>query len=144
MRSRLFAILAFAFVFTSMCFAQTFAEVTGEVRDPSGALIAGARVTLTNTATNAIREAVANESGIYSFPLVQPGVYNLRVEKEGFRSVTRTSIELQVQQSARLDIEMTVGQVSCLSVLPNTARRSEALWMLLLSLLATDCSMVCL
>ncbi|MBI3684586.1 MAG: TonB-dependent receptor [Acidobacteria bacterium] len=103
-----FSILALS----SMSFAQTFADVSGEVKDPTGAIIAGARVTLVNTATNATREAVTNEAGIYSFPLVQPGIYNMRVEKEGFKGATRTNVELQVQQSARIDYDLTVGQVS--------------------------------
>lgn len=96
----------------AMCNAQTYAEVSGEVRDPSGAVIAGAKVVLTNVATNAIREAVTNEAGIYNIPLVPPGVYNMRVEKEGFKTVTRQNIELQVQQNARIDFDMSVGQVT--------------------------------
>ncbi len=109
MRSKLFAVLL---AFASMGYAQTFADISGEVKDPSGAVIGGARVTLINTATNATREAVTNESGLYSFPLVQPGIYNMRVEREGFKSATRTGIELQVQQSARVDFDLQVGQVS--------------------------------
>ncbi|MBL8176376.1 MAG: carboxypeptidase regulatory-like domain-containing protein, partial [Bryobacterales bacterium] len=62
MRSMLFALLL---AFASTGYAQTFADISGEVKDPSGAVIGGAKVTLINTATNATREAVTNESGLY-------------------------------------------------------------------------------
>ena len=93
-------------------FSQTFGEITGAVRDPSGAVIAGATVTVTNVATNASRTTTTNDAGVYSFPALPPGSYRLKVEQQGFKTVSRTDIELQVQQSARLDIEMAVGQVT--------------------------------
>jgi hypothetical protein len=91
---------------------QTFGDISGEVRDASGALVPAATVTVTNLGSNAIRNAFTNEAGLYSFPSLPPGEYSLRVEKQGFKSSTRTSIQLQVQQSLRLDVELTVGQVS--------------------------------
>ncbi len=92
--------------------AQTFGDISGEVHDASGAAIPGALVTATNIATNVTRSAATNEVGLYSFPAMPPGVYNIKVEKAGFKSVTKTSIELQVQQSARIDFDMPVGQVN--------------------------------
>src|SRR5258708_9599887 len=81
--------------------AQTFGDISGEVHDASGAAIPGALATPTNIATNVTRTPAPNEVGLYSFPAMPPGVYNIKVEKAGFKSVTKTSIELQVQQSAR-------------------------------------------
>ena len=52
--------------------AQTFGEIGGEVRDPSGALIPNATVTVTNTATNASRVSTTNAAGFYSFPDLCP------------------------------------------------------------------------
>ncbi|MGH9721746.1 MAG: carboxypeptidase regulatory-like domain-containing protein [Bryobacteraceae bacterium] len=92
--------------------AQTFGEISGEVRDQSGAVVAGARIVITNVANNATREATSNDSGIYAFPALVPGIYNLRVEKPGFKAVTRNAVEIQVQQNARIDFEMSVGQVT--------------------------------
>ena len=92
--------------------AQTFGEITGIVTDPSGALISGARVAVKNKATGAARSAVSNEAGVYSFPSLPPGSYDLRVEKEGFRSSVRQGIELQVQQTARVDAALPIGQIS--------------------------------
>src|SRR5438105_3106204 len=89
--------------------AQTFGEITGEVKDPSGAIVPGAPVTATNIATNAVRSTVTNEAGIYSFPSLVPGMYSVKVELPGFQPVTR-NLELQVQQAARVDFTLAVGQ----------------------------------
>jgi len=111
MKPRLFcAVLCGLFGLTA--FGQTFGEITGEVRDSTGAVIGAATVTATNAGTNAARTSVSNESGVYSFPSLPPGTYTLKVEKQGFKAFTRQNVELQVQQSARIDFELQVGQVT--------------------------------
>ena len=92
--------------------AQTFGEITGEVRDPSGAVVPRAAVAVTNSATNASRTTVTNTEGIYSFPALNPGTYQVKVESQGFQPTVRTNIELQVQQTARVDFALTVGQTT--------------------------------
>src|SRR6476620_11158804 len=82
---------------------QTFGEITGEVRDPSGAAVPNAVITAANKGTNAIRTATSNDAGIYSLPSLLPGRYDVKVVKDGFRAIIRTDIELQVQQTARID-----------------------------------------
>jgi hypothetical protein len=104
--------LSFFLLLSGSLFAQTFGELSGEVRDQSGAIVAGARVTLTFTTTNATRTTQSNDAGIYVFPALQPGEYTLRAEKEGFKAYSLSAFAIQVQQSARIDIEMSVGQVS--------------------------------
>jgi len=54
--------------------AQTLATVTGEVSDASGAAVAGATVTVRNTATNGIRNTTTNEEGVYNIPALIPGM----------------------------------------------------------------------
>src|SRR5213594_2177573 len=93
-------------------YAQTQGEITGVVRDSSGAVVPGATVTVTNPATNASRTAISNEAGVYNFPALQPGMYNIKVEIGGFRTVTRNDVELQVQQTARIDFTLQVGAVT--------------------------------
>lgn len=66
-------------------FGQTFGEITGEVRDTSGASVPGVTVTIINAATNANRTSISNDAGIYSFPSLPPGIYTLRAEKQGFK-----------------------------------------------------------
>src|SRR5258706_2606975 len=93
-------------------FAQTLGSIGGEVRDSSGAAIAGAAVIATNAGTNAARTAITNDAGGYSFPSLPPGTYSVKVEKPGFKSFIRSQIELQGQLDARVDFELKVGQVS--------------------------------
>ena len=90
--------------------AQTFGEIAGVVKDPSGAVIPGATVTATNTATNAMRVTQTNEAGIYTFPSLVPGNYSVKAEMPGFQTMVRSDVQLQVQQSARIDFTMQIGQ----------------------------------
>src|SRR6266571_5367018 len=90
---------------SSAIFGQSLGGIVGEVKDVSGAVIAGATVTVTNTDTNAGRSMPSNESGLYSFPALVPGSYTVRVETRGFRPAAR-SLQLQVQQTARVDFSM--------------------------------------
>lgn len=75
-------------------------------------MVPGVTVTVTNPATNAHRTAQTNETGPYKIPALPPGVYNLRAEIAGFRSVERREIEVQVGSSNRIDITLQVGEVS--------------------------------
>jgi hypothetical protein len=92
--------------------AQTEADVTGRITDPSGGAIPGAKITVTNPATNARRIVNSDAAGVYDVPALIPGIYTVSVEVAGFKTEVRTGIELQVQQSARLDFQMQVGQVT--------------------------------
>src|SRR5713226_4018071 len=92
--------------------AQTFGKITGEVKDQSGAVAPNASLTVTNTATNVSRNTRTNEAGIYSFPDLVPGPYQVKVEAPGFQPMVRSNIELQVQQTARIDFTLTVGQAT--------------------------------
>lgn len=96
----------------STLWGQTQGEITGEVADSSGALIPGAAVIVTNEGTNVSRQGTTNSSGVYSFPSLTPGTYRVRVETSGFQAEERSGIILQVQQVARIDFRMVVGQFS--------------------------------
>ena len=63
--------------------AQTVGEITGEVKDQSGANAPNVSVTATNTATNVTRSTVTNGSGVYSFPDLAPGMYHVKVARSG-------------------------------------------------------------
>src|SRR5438132_1190888 len=112
MRCRVILVTAALLGVTAGAAAQTLGEITGWVRDSSGAVIPGATVAVTNPATNATRTVMSNEAGVYHFPALQPGTYTIKVEMAGFRTITQTGVELQVQQSARLDFSLQVGQVT--------------------------------
>jgi hypothetical protein len=93
-------------------FAQTAGQVTGLVTDPGGSVVVGATVTVTNSQTNVSRTTTTNSAGNYAFPALQPGVYNVRAEMQGFESEVRERIELQVEQIARIDFHLKVGSVT--------------------------------
>jgi hypothetical protein len=105
-------VICLGVLLTAPAFSQTLGEITGQVTDSTGAAVPGAKITATNVGTNATRDVVSNDAGVYSFPALQPGIYGMRVEKAGFKAVTRANIQLEVQQNARIDFELTVGQVS--------------------------------
>src|SRR5437762_8670721 len=92
--------------------AQTQASISGVIPDPTGAVIPGVTVTVTNPATNFVRTSISNEAGVYNFPSLQPGKYNIKVELPGFRTITQNDVELQVQFAARIDFTLQVGDVS--------------------------------
>src|SRR5262252_4939655 len=87
-------------------------EISGVVSDSNGAVVAGVRITLTNTATNAVREVQSNDSGLYTIPALPPGIYTLKVEKTGFRAVERRNIEVLVGSANRIDVTLEVGEVA--------------------------------
>src|SRR3989442_1262391 len=100
-------------VFSVCCvYAQTFGEVTGRVTDPSGAVIPGASIGLTNVNTNAVRNLVTTEAGAYTFTSIPPGFYRLRTELAGFKAAVSEPFEVQVQQVVRLDMVLQLGQLS--------------------------------
>ena len=92
-------------------FSQT-AQVTGRISDQSGAVVPGAQITLTNTATGINRESVSNNEGYFTIPLVQPGDYRIAVKKDGFKPVVQSGITLNVEQVARLDYTLELGTVT--------------------------------
>src|SRR4051812_37235677 len=100
-------LVAFSFAFflasSAVMLGQTFGEITGEIRDASGAIVSGAVVSVTNQATSVSRTGNSNEAGAYTFPSLNPGVYDVKVTVPGFQLITRRGVELQVQQTARID-----------------------------------------
>src|SRR5215471_5810979 len=95
----------------SAAYAQTLGTITGEVKDSSGAVVPGATVTAVNKATNATRTTSSNAVGLFDFPALPPGQYSVKIELDGFKTSTR-EIELQVQQTARVDFAMELGTIS--------------------------------
>jgi hypothetical protein len=90
--------------------AQNFtASVVGAVRDPSGALVPGAKVTLTNTNNGFTYSAPTDSTGEYVIRNLEPSVYRLKVEAQGFKTYEQPGIVLVVQQNARQDVTLEVG-----------------------------------
>lgn len=89
----------------------TFGSITGLVTDASGAVIPGAQVTLKNLGTAESRVMTTGGDGLYQFVNLLQGNYSVKVDKVGFETFTRTPIVVEVQQTARIDVTMQLGQV---------------------------------
>src|SRR6476659_1938846 len=79
--------------------AQTQGGITGTVTDSSGAAVPGASVTVTNTATRGTRETTTNADGVYTFPSLPPGTYELKIELQGFKTAEIPSFKVDIQQT---------------------------------------------
>jgi hypothetical protein len=83
----------------------------GTVTDPSGAVVSGAKVTITNTATGQIIDQTTNASGAFNSGAVSPGSYRIAVSNKGF-STTSTTVNVQVGNTATANMKVQVGQES--------------------------------
>jgi hypothetical protein len=90
----------------------TFASIVGTVRDSSGSVAPGVAVMAVNAATGERETQKTGETGAYSFVTLHPGTYSIRAEAPGFRLVEVRNIVLQVNQAARFDLTLEVGQVT--------------------------------
>ena len=85
------------------------ATLRGTVKDPQGAIIRGATVTLTNERTSEERQATSTEDGTYTFAAVPPGTYAVKTEAPGFKTKTQTGFAIETSDTKGLDIAMEVG-----------------------------------
>src|SRR6266404_368863 len=105
-------IFVLAIAITNRTEAQTTTTtIVGTVTDQSGATISNAQVTATNVATNLTRTVPSNTQGEYRIEFLPIGTYSLKVSAAGFKNSVRNDIVLQVNDKARIDVSLTVGQV---------------------------------
>ena len=88
------------------------ASVTGTVTDPTGAVVPGAEVTITNQATGAIRTASTDAVGKYLIVQLAPATYRVEIKMSGFKTGVRENVELLVGITSTLDVELEVGAVA--------------------------------
>ena len=89
--------------------AQDNATITGTVLDPSGAAVANAAIKITNVATGQIRQVTSNSAGVFVFPNVGVGTYNLSATASGFQEYKKTGMVVNVAQTLSADISLAVG-----------------------------------
>jgi hypothetical protein len=113
MRKRWLLLAASLVMLAVPAFAQKFtASIRGTVTDPSSAVIAGAKVTVTNEDTGLTRTVTTNSAGGYVFPELPVGSYRIAVEAAGFTSATRAKIGLNVADVRAVDVQLTTGPVT--------------------------------
>src|SRR5882724_859654 len=84
-------------------------RIVGTITDQQAAVIAGAKVTATNTATQVSRDAVTNKEGYFEILLLPIGNYKVTVEKDGFKKTVTDEQKLLINQSLRLDLSIQAG-----------------------------------
>ncbi len=90
---------------------ETRGNINGIVQD-SGGVIPGAAVRITNTATSQTQQLVTNSSGYFEAVLLNPGTYEVRVELQGYKTLTQSGIVLAVGQTVNLTLKLELGQIS--------------------------------
>jgi hypothetical protein len=100
-------------VLVLMCFASAKAQenavLTGTVTDPSGAVVPNAKVTITNTSTGESRTSTSNAAGLFDFSGLNHGVYNMRVEAQGFTTYQKSNIVMNVAVTVQENAILQVG-----------------------------------
>jgi len=103
-------------LFLTLCViatAQDFrATVAGQILDPTGAAVAGAKIRATKKSTNEVTTAASNAEGFYSLPYMQPSTYSVEVEAAGFQKMRRENVTLMIAEKLDLPFHLQVGDVS--------------------------------
>jgi hypothetical protein len=86
--------------------------IVGRVTDPSGAVVPGAEIRAVNAATGVAAASKTNESGNYALPYLPPGFYTVSSELGGFKKFVRDNVQVRVNDSVELNMQMALGDVS--------------------------------
>jgi hypothetical protein len=113
MLARLLRAASVAALFCASLSAQTASgTILGAIKDSQDAAIPGARVTVTNVASNTSRSFTTDQSGQYTVPYLLPGPYSVSVEAQGFRKANRTGLTLRVDDRLTIDFQLEVGSLT--------------------------------
>ena len=107
------ALIAFLFLLGNRAGSQTVkAQLSGIVDDSSGGVVPDAKVTATNLGTRAPITTLTNGQGQYALPFLDPGQYEIRVEKQGFRPEVRSNVKLDPAQVAQINFTIQPGSLT--------------------------------
>ena len=110
---RFAAVLLLLLAFTLAVSAQeSSAAITGKITDPSGAAISSATITAKDADRATVWTTKTNEEGVYRFARLPIGRYEIKVEASGFQSALRPAFQLLLNQTAKVDIALTLGAVT--------------------------------
>lgn len=112
MRQKLFWVFTGIICCSTVALCQVITgNIVGQITDKSGALVPKVQIVIRNSGTGASVTVEADDSGAYSAPNLQAGIYDISARKQGFRVETVTGIQLLAQQTARLDLQLQVGTI---------------------------------
>jgi hypothetical protein len=112
MRQASYRFLLLPLLFVLACasvFAQANSEVTGIITDQTGAVVAGAKIVLTDQATSESKTTVSGSTGLYDIGGLNPSTYNLKATAKGFESFVQTGITVNISGTFRVDVKLTIG-----------------------------------
>lgn len=116
MNSRIIRSIRIAAVILTIAAANLYAQVQsrleGQVRDPSGAAILGAKVTVSDLGTGVVNTATTNESGAYAFNSLRPATYEIRCELAGFKTTVRNGVAMETGLTKTVDIQLELGSLT--------------------------------
>src|SRR3990172_9060280 len=107
----LFSLLVVGLI-SAQAFGQSAGTITGTVTDSTGAVVPGAQITITNTATGQSRSLQTNNVGRYSAPALNPGGYQVEASSAGFQAVVHSGITLTVGSESVINFTLNPGQVA--------------------------------
>jgi len=84
-------------------------RLSGQVADPAGAAMAGVTIQLRNTGTNAEHRAVTNAEGLYAFPALAPGQYELRIDQPGFQPYLQKNLDVPANATVQANVTLSLG-----------------------------------
>ncbi|NDD64392.1 MAG: carboxypeptidase regulatory-like domain-containing protein, partial [Acidobacteria bacterium] len=104
------AVLCLALALPALTTAQVlYGALIGRVADAAGAILPGAKVTVTNKATGQARETATDESGAFAFRDLQVGTYDIQIAQSGFKSYTKSGVTVGLNSTVREDVQLEVG-----------------------------------
>ena len=108
----LLLLLAPFLLFATSAFGQATGQITGVVIDPTGRVLPSASIELLSTATSQVRTATSGPDGTFAIPLVNPGIYEVKVSLTGFKTNLTRGIEVAVNGTSRVDVQLQIGSTS--------------------------------
>src|SRR6266705_2287829 len=111
------AVLIVASLWVGFCVSSAFAqstnaELSGRITDPNGLPVPKVKIEAVNVLTNVSTSTETNEAGIYVIPSLQPAIYRILVQKEGFDSIVKPNVELHVEDHVVINFALRIGSIS--------------------------------
>src|SRR6266849_6336556 len=117
---RAFLLVVLSAAFGSNMFAQTTASIKGTVSDASGAVIAGAKIVVKNSALGIERDIASNSEGYYEVPALPPGSYSIEVRVQGFQHALAKGVTLEVSQNAVQNFSLQIASSDSIITVEST------------------------